>query len=236
MNNQIDETLCKNTSLIDTLNICKHILSGLRTIEDCYLILDICKFNETEKEIILQLINQKKQDKYFDYITLKSIIKEMEDIEFRNDAQIYANSLLEKTDDIAQIRAIMRLVNNKPSKPQEYNYRNWGNQYESNNCVDQKIEKKCPHCGHTNKAAKSTGYIICGYGDNGYDWEGCGKDWCFRCNKILCKTWDSDMLFIEKNRIHDGECCKRHASIQNMKWPENYCHCTSTLKYNSTHK
>lgn len=214
----------------DTFNICKHIMSGSKTVEDCYLILDSCTFGENERSMILQLISSKKQAKCFDHITMKSIIKEMEEIEFRDNAQIYASQLVEKTDDVVQIKTITRLTNSKPSKPHENNYIDWRNQYEPNNYIDQKIEKKCPHCNHINKGTKSTGYIICGYGDNGYDWEGCGKDWCFKCNKILCKAWDVDMLFIEKNRIHDDDCCKRHAAIHNMKWPENYCHCKNSLK------
>lgn len=232
----MDENIffCEKTheeSLSDILKICKFVLSGSKTIEDCYLILDTCILNENEKLMILQLINLKKQDKCFDYITMKSILKEIEEIQFRDDAQIYANNFIEKTDDIVQIKTITRLINNKSPKPQEIYRLDWKDQYNIGDYVEQKIEKKCPHCNHINRARKSTGYIICGYGDNGYDWEGCGKDWCFKCNKILCKTWDIDMLFIEKNRIHDNECCKRHAVIHNMKWPENYCHCRSTISY-----
>ena len=40
-------------------------------------------------------------------------------------------------------------------------------------------------------------YVICGYinSNKGYDWNGCGKDWCAKCNKMLCKSWDLNQLW-----------------------------------------
>ena len=50
---------------------------------------------------------------------------------------------------------------------------------------------KCPHCMHVNIINERTTYSICGYNDImiGYDWEGCGRDWCVTCGKKLCKKW-----------------------------------------------
>ena len=87
--------------------------------------------------------------------------------------------------------------------------------------------KKCPHCGYNITDKYNRAYIICGYNDEkkGYDWNGCGKDWCFRCEKILCKSWETHALHLEMNRSHNDECCSKHAKENNNKYPDDYCQC-----------
>lgn len=92
------------------------------------------------------------------------------------------------------------------------------------------IEKECPHCGHLNKGTGNTNYIICGYTKKGYDWEGCQRDWCFKCNKKLCKKWDVNELFLESNRIHNT-CCYRYAKKHNDNL-DLYCVCENKYQYN----
>lgn len=224
MNNHINE-LMDNSNNNYILSKYKHMISGFRTIEDCYLILEKCIFDESDKLILLHLINCKRTEKCFNYITMKSILKELNEIKYKEDVYEYVSSVINKTENIAQIKTITRIMNGKPSRPYRDNYIN---DSEISDYIDRKIEKKCPHCCHINIAPTSTEYIICGYGENGYDWEGCGKDWCFKCGKILCRSWDVDMLFIEENRLHNGECCKHHSNINNKKYPEDYCHCSSS--------
>ena len=53
-----------------------------------------------------------------------------------------------------------------------------------------------------------TDYAICGYNEEtneGYDWNGCGCDWCFKCGKILCKKWQANDLFILTNTYNLGK-------------------------------
>ena len=92
---------------------------------------------------------------------------------------------------------------------------------------DNMITKKCPHCENPCKADINTKYIICDYQDSqkGFLWNGCGRDWCFVCNKKLCKQWNDDELCNEENRVHNKECCKKIAKLYNENYEEEYCQC-----------
>ena len=93
----------------------------------------------------------------------------------------------------------------------------------------QNISKNCPHCYHVMNMLENTTYVICGYTspNQGYDWNGCGKDWCFQCSKMLCKSWEMNALHLQMNRNHDDECCSKHAQNNSHKYPEDYCHCNN---------
>jgi len=108
---------------------------------------------------------------------------------------MYNMNNLRKTDDDAQFKTLLRL--SKITK-------------EKNILLDL-ITKKCPHCGSLFNGTSDTKYVICGYNEGGYDWLGCKKDWCFKCGKKLCKSWDDDILYEERNRIHNKDCCLRFA-------------------------
>jgi hypothetical protein len=89
------------------------------------------------------------------------------------------------------------------------------------------ITKNCPHCGNSCSGTIDTTYIICDYNDpiNGFQWNGCGKDWCFYCEKKLCKQWGNDELYNEENRKHTKECCKKMAKKNEEDYEEQYCQC-----------
>ena len=108
---------------------------------------------------------------------------------------------------------------NNDNRYNDANYRN-GNQNNQYN-----ISKKCPHCFHILNMPATTQYVICGYHNStyGYDWNGCGRDWCFHCNKMLCKRWETNNLHLQMNRHHDDECCLIHAQENNYKYPDDYC-------------
>ena len=91
------------------------------------------------------------------------------------------------------------------------------------------VDKKCPHCSHTLNMSENTNYIICGYHStiSGYDWLGCGHDWCFSCEKKLCKRWEIDNLCLPANRFHDDECCLNHSMINDFNYMNDYCHCNN---------
>jgi len=93
--------------------------------------------------------------------------------------------------------------------------------------VQQGSYKTCPHCENVMCAKNDANYVICGYNDTklGYDWRGCGCDWCFKCGKMLCKKWHTDSLHCVINRIHTAECCKKHAIENDGTYPDDYCQC-----------
>jgi hypothetical protein len=90
------------------------------------------------------------------------------------------------------------------------------------------ILKECPHCSKPYIGNENLTHVICGYNNShqGFDWEGCTKDWCFSCGKKLCKSWIENKLYLEINRTHNFECCKKHAST-NCELYGNYCQCNN---------
>ncbi len=96
-----------------------------------------------------------------------------------------------------------------------------------------KQTKPCPHCAHQIAMPDTTDYVICGYHNKsqGYDWKGCGRDWCFRCEKKLCKKWEINALHLQSNRLHNEECCAEHAMQNNALYPDEYCQCKNVNIY-----
>ena len=88
-----------------------------------------------------------------------------------------------------------------------------------------KITKRCPHCRKNTTELTTATYLICGYESNGYDQFGCRNDWCFQCEKKLCKNWHGHQLFNKLNRTHDTVCCKHHAAKHKYSYPMDYCMC-----------
>lgn len=130
---------------------------------------------------------------------------------YSNDAKIVINDLVALQIDDIQVATLNRLIKNKPLRENIiYNVTN---------------TKSCPHCGHENNSPVSGKYIICGYTLMGYDWMGCGRDWCFDCGKKLCKKWLDDMLHNKTNRVHDNKCCKYYAHRNNMSYTNSFCQC-----------
>lgn len=135
-------------------------------------------------------------------------------------AQELINEIHNLTEDPAQINTMLRILRKKVPfsdlsfiLPKDYRA--------------QEIIKKCPHCGTPRVDNANTDYVICGYGDNkrGYDWKGCGHDWCFQCGKKLCKMWNKDKLNIQFNQYHDDRCCRNYALIKGADYDDDFCHC-----------
>jgi len=96
-----------------------------------------------------------------------------------------------------------------------------------NQTIISKVTKQCPHCHKNVTELADTTYLICGYESNGYDQHGCRNDWCFQCEKKLCKNWHEYQLFNKSNRIHDSFCCKHHAMKHKQNYYEDYCMCNN---------
>lgn len=203
-----------------------HILSGCRTIIDSYYFAELyIKKNPEMKNLIYSMINGKRYDNILDSVSMINLLEAINNCKYKEDA----NELMKtcNSDDNVQKKTLLRLIKNKPLKPIDVMLKE-----ESIVPIPENIETKsakCPHCKHVCVTDIGTKYIICGYVDKktGYDWKGCGKDWCFECGKMLCKSWDGDQLFLEMNRHHDDQCCKLHAEEHHRDYLD-YCHCTNT--------
>jgi hypothetical protein len=198
----------------------KYIISGCRTLFDAIYFGDLYTKRHPEmKELVNNIINGKRYEKILCFKNMKMLSEKILEEKYREDAEDLINyNAIDKTD-LTQIKTLMRLARNKPSKP-----------YEIKKINPKLIDKRCPHCSKINTYDMNKSYIICGYTDDhvGYDWHGCGKDWCFKCDKMLCKTWDKNSLFITANRYHNSECCKKHAKENNKNYIEEYCQCNNT--------
>jgi len=141
-------------------------------------------------------------------------------VEYREDAMKILNDIELNYDDAAQLNTLKKLVEQKSRKSS-----NDIEKIEDDNRKELYFMKYCPHCEKKNVCLLGTSYIICGYSEKGYDWIGCGRDWCFKCGKKLCKHWNTDQLFNKLNRYHNNKCCRSYATKVNDKYPQNYCSC-----------
>ena len=204
-----------------------HILSGCRTIIDAYFFAEIyLRSNPEMGMIIYSMINGKKYEQVLDFKSIKSALENINENKYKDDAIKCEEIYNQKTNDNIQKKTFNKIIKNKPNKPQ--NVISSINLEEPESCQIY-ITKNCPHCSIPVTCSINTKYIICGYVNNitGYDWKGCGKDWCFECGKLLCKSWDCDKLFLQMNRFHDNECCKNHAKLKNADYIFSYCQCAN---------
>ncbi len=206
-----------------------NVLFGCRTIMDAYYFAEKYSKNNPEmKNVISSMINGKRYEQILDFKTIKSVLENLDNIHYRDDAEEFIERYCKQTTDIAQIRALTRVTKNKILRPS--NKPKISTTFISEIREDNyMVTKKCPHCKNDCRADANTGYVICGYTNThkGYDWCGCGKDWCFKCEKMLCKSWEPNQLYVAVNRNHDGNCCKRHASETQHNYPEDYCLCSN---------
>ena len=207
-----------------------NVLSGCRTILDAYHFSEKYSRNNPEmKSLISSMINGKRYEQLLDFKTMKYALENLDNIYYRDDADEFIELYCKKTTDVAQIRALTRIAKNKILRPTNKPKFDTAITVSTINEDNYMVTKKCPHCKNDCKTDAAVSYVICGYTNThkGYDWSGCGKDWCFKCEKILCKMWEPNKLYVELNRSHDGECCKRHAKENNYSYPEDYCQCSN---------
>ena len=212
----------------------KNILSGCRTIPDAYHFAEVySSIYPNMKDIYYSMANGKHYSKIFDFKSMIDLLNDINKCNTYEEALDKYNNAIKKTDDYIQNKTLLRLLNSKQhssisSNAFVKNIKNTKyptNQNCSNHCYT--IKKNCPHCNCECEADKNATYVICGYTDIrvGYDWEGCGHDWCFSCEKKLCKKWDGNKLFVEQNKKHDAFCCKHHAEKHNVEYEKCYCMC-----------
>lgn len=231
-----EEELIKYT-FEEIYKLFSNILCGCKTMLDAiYFAEKLIKNNEEYRDLLIGMIHAKKYDKVLDYRTLAHTLNELNDIEYREDIDDFIDKNLKNNVDLTQLNSILRISKIKSIKTKINKDKNKvklsDNLFISKNDMliknlssDQLIQKTCPHCNINSAIPKDRNYIICGYlYDNIYDWLGCGKDWCNKCNKMLCKSWNEDNLNDENNRLHNKECCNDYA-IKNNIDKSLFCNC-----------
>lgn len=199
--------------MINYIEEFSNILSGCKTLADALYFTDLYSKSHTEetKKILMSIVYGTNYNNTIDLCTMKDILNNMSSITIEENE----NSQLYQTDNL-QRKVFIRISNIMNKK--------------YNKIYTKKIrplKKNCPHCNKKYISYYNSDYVICGLEDekNGFNWDSCGKDWCFKCEKKLCKSWSNDKLFLHINRIHDNQCCKEYAKNNNQNYLTEYCHC-----------
>lgn len=216
---------------INKYNEFKHILSGCKNIKDAKYFGNLYITNNPEtKKLIIGLLNGKKYYECKDFKTMQKLIMKCDKCEYYDEVcDIIKEYFPDKEDKDEnyniQYKTLMRIAN---SKKQYVAREDQNNSLLKKNKTNM-IKKLCPHCSQEYFGTNETTHVICGYQNvrRGYDFSGCQKDWCFVCEKMLCKSWHDNKLFLEPNRIHDNECCKKHAFENKKSYMNDYCQCNN---------
>ena len=193
----------------------KNKLINAFDFEDALSLLDIALSltnDDIEKSLLNSIITKNRYhigmnlDKFIVYANVLELVY------YHNDAEKIIHDIELNINDLSQINTFKKIIKNKPYKQLA----------EIDNVT---IIKNGPHCNKKNFGFVNAPYIICGYNTKGYDWKGCGRDWCLKCGKKLCKSWNIDFLFNKLNRYHDSKCCKNYASKLEYKYPDDFCNC-----------
>lgn len=195
----------------------KYILSGCKSLHDALYFANIyCKDKSDDiRKLIISLIYAFQYTNVIDINSLNEILVNINNISFENNEN---NEKINTNNNDKLITKIFMRISNILNKQNKIYLKK------------KKIYKKnCPHCNRKYITNILCDYVICGFEDerNGFNWDGCGRDWCFKCEKKLCKSWASDKLFFNVNRYHDSECCKLHAKNKNNNYLTDYCHCNN---------
>ncbi|ARF09655.1 hypothetical protein Indivirus_2_34 [Indivirus ILV1] len=173
--------------------------------------ISIISNNETEIKILNSLLDKDRYTNKMEFKKFLSYLNIFNQITYKDDAEVLINDLESMINDNVQLNTLKRIIINKPQ------FTNKINNY----------TKSCPHCTKMYIGNDNTTYVVCGYTDKGYDWKGCSKDWCFKCGKKLCKSWNTDHLYNPLNRIHDTKCCKNYAAKIKSNYSYDFCQCVA---------
>lgn len=213
----------------------KAILEGCDTIIDAF---PFCNAYADEypnlKSMIVSVTNGKKYKDNIDINTKQVLMNNINNCTTRDEALDMISNVLNRSTDDVYIKTMERLAHKKYYRNSEYQVNTSRNSFgntskNTTNNINKNINKKCPHCNFGVTMPENTYYIICGYHNTitGFNWDGCGRDWCFHCGKMLCKHWITNSLNIYMNRTHDNICCSNHAVENGYNYPEDYCQCNN---------
>ena len=200
----------------------KLLFLSLNNINDINKMCNLLELKEEDKIEIYNYFNTINLPKKISHDDFCQLLNDLNSLKFREDVLENLYKLGNKTTDSAQIKTIIRIANIKPEK---YTNLDLTQIKEKNKWFY--LKQKCPHCSILNIIDFEGEYSICGYNDikYGYNWEGCGRDWCTRCGKKLCKKWNENNLYVLENRFHDSECCRIYAKKNNANYLLDFCHC-----------
>lgn len=196
--------------MAEKYNMYKNIFSGLRHQDDVDFFVNKCP--KEDIEIITSINNSYCPIDVYSMLNIKNFLENVQNYKYREELEDILNGT---SFDKIQQSITESILNSKPPKPIQ---------------CKKILLKKCPHCNYPSSAPEDTSYIVCGVdvrGKVGLDYNGCLKDWCFKCGKKLCKDWNNDYLFVEMNRRHNEKCCRTHAKKNGFKYPDDYCMCIS---------
>lgn len=162
--------------------------------------------DETERILLKSLVSEYNYNDEVDFNKFVEYLDIVGLLYYNDDVQQIIDDVDEWT--IAQLDTLKRIAQSKVSR-----------------CVKNVKYGFCPHCGRKNNTIIDGIYGVCGFSPKGYKWTGCGKDWCAKCSKKLCKQWAADKLFNKYNRYHSGKCCKKYAESVGENYEDNYCQC-----------
>lgn len=195
----------------------KNKLINALDFKEAKLLLDVAlslTINNMEKLLLNSLVTSNRYNTKMDLDKFIVYSNVLELVYYYDDAEKIIHDIEININDIAQINTLKKIIKTKPHKQL----------IGKDNII---ITKNCPHCNKKNFGFLNTPYIICGYNTKGYDWKGCGRDWCLKCGKKLCKSWNIDFLFNKLNRYHDSRCCKSFASKLEYEYPADFCDCNN---------
>lgn len=169
--------------------------------------------DDVEKQLLKSLVDEDAFLKKIKHQNFLEYIDAFTNIIYIDDANELENCIINATNDPAQLYTIKRIMQKKINLMHRV-------------CFI-KCAKLCPHCSKKCIEHENIDYIVCGYSSrSGYDWEGCGYDWCFHCGKKLCKQWNKDQLYNKFNRFHNDKCCRK-ASKNRSEYLNEYCQCNN---------
>jgi hypothetical protein len=207
---------------MNSLEKYKLLFLSLNNIKDINKLCNLLNLSNNEKIYINNYFNSLNLPKKISYNDFLGILDDLHNLKYKEDVMENLYKLGNKTTDINQINSIIKIGNTKQEK---YSNIITNNIKEKNKWFN--IKQNCPHCNITCKIDFESDYAICGYNDTriGYNWEGCGRDWCTKCGKKLCKKWNENNLFIIENRFHDNECCLKYCKLLGNNYLLDFCQC-----------
>ena len=207
---------------MDKLEKYKILFHSLDNIKHITKMCNLLNLKNQEKIYIINYFNIINLPKKISHDDFCKLLDDLKTTKYKEDVIENMYKIGNKTTDVTQINSIIRIANSKQEKSNNFNLVNIKDKNKWFNMKD-----LCPHCGIENKIDNESYYSICGYNDikNGYNWEGCGRDWCTKCGKKLCKKWSDNNLFMLENRIHDSECCLNYCKLIGNNYLLDFCQC-----------
>jgi hypothetical protein len=203
----------------------KTILTGVNNELDAqYIYMKLCGElkDQFDSDLSMSLISNhtynEKTIPFHDFIHNLNIFMETSK---KYDVDNQVKQFKNRTNDIVQLKSVKKIIDEKPRVVKL-------SEVVMNNTKFTGV-RKCPHCYRKVEQNGDDDYSVCGFLPHKKNNDGCGRDFCYRCGKKLCKRWQNDQLWVEQKRYHDSSCCKKYAEkTGDGIYPDDYCQCYNT--------